>query len=91
MPHIDIQRRHDIGRTAAKRSVEEIAEQLDEEFELHYRWEGEILIFRRSGIHGQKIVNDADVHIQCKLGLLLRPLRGRLEGEIHRFLDEYLT
>jgi putative polyhydroxyalkanoate system protein len=49
------------------------------------------LIFRRSGIHGQMIVNDADVHIQCKLGLLLRPLRGRLEGEIHRFLDEYLT
>ncbi len=91
MSHIDISRSHCLGRQGARRSAEEIAEQLDQEFDLSYRWEGDVLHFQRSGVDGHMEVTDVEVRIRCRLGLLLRPLRGRLENEIERYLDEFLT
>jgi putative polyhydroxyalkanoate system protein len=91
MASIDICRRHGIGRLAARRWVEELVEQLDENYVLEHCWEGDVLHFRRTGIHGRMEVSEAHVHIQCKLGPLLRPLRGRLEGQIEHYLDQLLS
>jgi putative polyhydroxyalkanoate system protein len=88
MSHINIRREHQLDHEHARRSAEQVAQHLNEQFNLDYRWEGDVLHFRRSGVDGSLVVSEGQVAVQAKLGLLLRPLRGRFEEEIHRYLDD---
>lgn len=88
MSHILIHRPHDLGHEEARNSANTVAEHLRDEFNLSYRWEGDSLHFERTGVDGHIDVKPAEVLIEVRLGMLLRPLKGRLEKEIHRYLDE---
>lgn len=88
MSDIRIRRRHTLTARAARQAAEKIARQLDEEFDLAYEWEENVLVFRRSGVSGELVVERKEVHIRIRLGFLLLAIRPRVEAEIHRFFDE---
>ena len=88
MSDIRIRRRHTLTARAARQAAEKIARQLDEEFDLAYEWEENVLVFRRSGVSGGLVVERKEVHIRIRLGFLLLAIRPRVEAEIHRFFDE---
>lgn len=88
MSDILIRRNHSMSPQAARRAAEKIARQLDEEFELDYEWDDNVLVFRRSGVSGELIVEKKEVHIRVRLGFLLFAIKPRIEEEIHRFFDE---
>jgi len=73
---------------AARKAAEKIASQLDEEFDLAYEWDDNVLLFKRSGVSGELVVEKKEVHIRVRLGFLLMAIRPRIEAEIHRFFDE---
>ena len=72
----------------AKAAAEAIAAELAEEFKLAYEWEGNTLSFHRTGISGTMQVDKKNIEIRAKVGLLLLPIRSRIEREIHRYCDE---
>jgi len=88
MSHIHIRRTHQLCHEDARRSAEAVAEQLNEAFQLDYEWDGDTLRFRRSGVEGCVELGDCQVAVEARLGLLLRPLRGRFEQEIERYMDD---
>lgn len=88
MSDILIRRSHTMSQKAARKAAEKIARQLDEEFDLSYEWEDNVLNFTRSGVTGELVVDKKEVHIRVRLGFLLFAIKPRVEAEIHRFFDE---
>ena len=88
MSDIQIRRSHTMSAKAARKAAEKIASQLDEEFDLAYEWDDNVLLFKRSGVSGELVVETKEVHIRVRLGFLLMAIRPRIEAEIHRFFDE---
>lgn len=88
MSEINIQRHHGMTLKKARTAAEHVAAELSEEFSIDYEWDGNTLNFHRSGVSGQIQVEKKQVLINAKLSFLLRPLKSRIEREIHRFCDE---
>lgn len=88
MSEISIQRTHGMSLKKARSATEQIAAELAEEFSIEYGWNGNTLDFHRSGVTGTMVVDKKTIQISAKLSFLLRPLKSRIEREIHRFCDE---
>jgi hypothetical protein len=50
-----------------------------------------VLILSHAGAKGSISVQDSKVEVRVELPLLLRPLRAKVEREIHEQLDKYLS
>lgn len=88
MSSIEIKRAHSRPLAEARAAVERVARHIDERFGVDYRWEGNTLHFARSGVDGHIKVAAKQVLVNVQLGFLLSALRGSVEREIHRFLDD---
>jgi len=87
---IVIRRRHDLGMARAKRLAQKLARRLQDQFGGTYTWTGNTLHFQRTGASGYATVMKDSVQIRVELGLLLRPLRARIDREIRAGLDAHL-
>ncbi len=88
MAHIDISHAHALSADAARRAVEDIAGKLAERFDIRHHWQGQSLLFERPGVNGRITVAAKNVQVQAELGFLLSALKGSIETEIRRYLDE---
>lgn len=88
MPSIDIKRSHDRSLADAKKSIQRVADHLVQKFGVECEWDGNTLNFERSGVDGHIKVAAKSVHVTANLGFLLMALKGPVESEIHRYLDE---
>jgi putative polyhydroxyalkanoate system protein len=91
MDAIVIRRRHGMRRTGARRLADQMAQRLRDQFGGSYAWRGDALHFVRAGARGVVAVTARDVEIRLELGLLLSPLRSRIEREIQSVLAERLA
>jgi putative polyhydroxyalkanoate system protein len=90
MPTIDVRRSHSIGRDGARAAAESIAKKLESKIGVRYAWKGDDLEFDRTGASGRIRVSDDEVLVQIDLGLMLRPMKGKIERRVHEYLDEAL-
>jgi putative polyhydroxyalkanoate system protein len=88
MSHIDIRKRHNKPLKQAKQCVDRVAKHIAEKFDVDYAWEGSTLEFSRSGVDGHINVGSDEIHVRATLGFLLGMLKGPIEDEIQRYLDE---
>ncbi|SFW63413.1 MULTISPECIES: polyhydroxyalkanoic acid system family protein [Luteibacter] len=88
MAKIDIRRPHGTTLENARTVVEKVAARISEKFGTEGQWDGDTMSFARSGVKGAIEVTATDVHVTAELGMLLSPLRGTIEDEIRRKLDE---
>ena len=88
MPSIEIKRQHSRPLPSAKKSVQRVADHIAEKFDVTYGWEGNTLHFQRSGVDGHIKVTAKLIHVTANLGFLLMAIKGPVEREIHRYLDE---
>jgi putative polyhydroxyalkanoate system protein len=91
MPKIDIRRPHQLSRDEARAVVDKVAARMREKFGIEGHWQGDTLSFSRSGASGSIAVADDAIQVKVELGMMLSPLRGMIEQEIHRKLDEHFT
>jgi putative polyhydroxyalkanoate system protein len=89
MPKIDIRRPHTLPPDQARAVVDKVAARMREKFDMQSQWQGDTLRFSRPGVSGAIAVAPQDVHVTAELGLMLSPLKGMVEQEIRRKLDEY--
>lgn len=88
MANIDIQHDHTMTPAHARQAVQDVADKLTERFGVESSWEGDILRFRRSGVDGRIALMPQQLHVTAQLGLLLGAMKGPIEAEIRRVLDE---
>lgn len=90
MATIDITRKHSIGKDKAREAAEGIAKRLESKLDIKYRWAGDDLKFERSGAKGNIHVTDDEVRVAIDLGMMLRPMKGKIEQKVHQYLDDAL-
>lgn len=88
MSSIDIRHTHSMTYPEVRESVQRMAETLAERFGVAWAWNGDSLLFERSGVDGRIDVAPNMLHVTAKLGFLLSAMKGPIEQEIRRVLDE---
>lgn len=88
MPSIDIRHPHTLAPAQARDSVQHIADTLAERFGVQHGWQGDSLMFKRSGVDGRVHLEDGAVRVTAELGFLLGAMKGTIESEIRRVLAE---
>lgn len=89
MADIRVERRHQIGKEAAKAAAVRIAERMQEKAQVKYRVNGDTIEFERTGASGRMTVGDDIVTVEVKLGLLLKPMRGFIEQKMDEYFGRY--
>ena len=88
MSGIDIRHAHSLSKDKARKAVEQVAKKLSERFDVEYGWDGDVLNFARSGVDGRIALEPKQLHVTAKLGFLLSAMKGPIEAEIRRVLNE---
>jgi len=89
MPQIDIRRPHQLSVAEARAVVDKVAARMQEKFGMEGQWQGDSFRFSRSGVNGSISVARDVIHVKAELGMMLSPLKGMVEQEIRRKLDEH--
>ena len=91
MPRIDIRRPHQLPIPEARAVVDKVAARMQEKFGMVGQWQGDTLNFSRSGVTGSIAVGSDAIEVKAELGMMLSPLKGMVEQEIRRKLDEHFA
>jgi len=91
MPTIDIRRPHQLSIAAAHAVVDQVAGRMREKFGMDGQWHGDTLRFSRAGASGTIAIDSDAIRVNVKLGMMLTPLKGMIEQEIRRKLDEHFS
>jgi len=89
MSTIDIHAYHNLSHVDALNAADKLSIDLAEKFGIDYGWEGDVIHFERPGVNGQILVQETELRIQANLGLILMMLKGPIEQEIVRYLEEH--
>ena len=88
MSDIKIRRTHSMPHDKARVAAEKMAKRLQKEFDLEYEWDGDVLVFERSGVNGELTVEKKFVEMEVKLGFLLKMMKPTIERHINENLDQ---
>ena len=88
MSDIKIRRSHTMSHDKARVAAEKMAKRLQKEFHLDYEWDGDTLVFERSGVNGELTLTPKHVEMEVKLGFLLRMMKPTIEKHINENLDQ---
>ncbi|HEX7327399.1 MAG TPA: polyhydroxyalkanoic acid system family protein [Casimicrobiaceae bacterium] len=91
MASISISKRHSLTQRKARDAAERVAQDLEQRFDLAWSWEGDDVVFERTGLSGRMHVGAKEIRLDVKLGLLLSVLKPAFEREIHAQLDSLTT
>jgi putative polyhydroxyalkanoate system protein len=89
MSMIDFRRDHALGIEEAMAAAQRIAGELERDFGMSCRWDGNVLHFERTGVSGELVVEPEHVELHAKLGFLLASFKPRIEAQLHRNFDTY--
>ena len=92
MSRIYIQRDHELDPRTLRKRAEKLARQLQEEFGGSYGGEGNTMHYNYSGgIDARLTLQEDDILVDVKLGVLMLMVKKRLQNEIEGYLDRHLA
>jgi putative polyhydroxyalkanoate system protein len=95
MADLNLHRDHTLGlaraRKVALKWAEDVETKLDMECTIIEGDDEDVLEFKRSGVDGRMIVAATFFDLEARLGFLLKPFLGTIEGEVGKQLDEALA
>ncbi|KAF1006857.1 MAG: hypothetical protein GAK28_02173 [Luteibacter sp.] len=90
MPTIDIHRPHGTTRADALETTQKIATRMSEKLGTKGHWQpGGLYTFTGPGAKGSITVGDSEIHVVVELGMMLTFMKGTIEDEIRRKLEEH--
>ncbi|NBA94087.1 polyhydroxyalkanoic acid system family protein [Pseudomonas sp. R5(2019)] len=91
MTQISVERKHSLGREAARQKAEVLVEKLSKQYDLKAHWNGDTLEVKRSGANGTIQIGEDSIKVELKLGMMLSMMGGTIKSEIERALDKVLV
>ncbi|MCB1858477.1 MAG: polyhydroxyalkanoic acid system family protein [Gammaproteobacteria bacterium] len=91
MSHIHIKQGHALSQETVRERVESIAKDLHRQYKINYAWQGNRLLFKRQGATGHLDLGDGFIEMDIKLGLVLSPLKGKIEQTIRQDIKAQLS
>lgn len=87
MAHVDVRREHALELEDARTKVREIEPRLREKYGITISWTGDRGQVKGRGVSGTVELSGNSVSLSLKLGLLLRPMAGKIQTAVERALD----
>lgn len=91
MADISITQAHKLTHKKAKAAAQKVADQLAEEYDLEMEWEGDVLSFKRSGVHGTLEVRAKDAQLDMTLGFMLRVFSATIEEHVAKNMKKVFS
>ncbi|MEL6544401.1 MAG: polyhydroxyalkanoic acid system family protein [Myxococcota bacterium] len=91
MADIEMSRDHSLGADGATERLKGIEPKLKEKYGVTLAWSGPVADVKGKGVSGKITVEEAKVALQLKLGLMLKPLKGKIQEGIERQVDKALA
>lgn len=91
MPSIDIRKPHQLSMQEAHAVVDQVSARMQEKLGVTGQWQGDTMHFSRPGVSGTIAVQTDVIVVNVQLGLMLSPLKGMVEQEIQRKLDQHFS
>ena len=91
MADISIKRSHAVGRDEARRRVAALEHKLRDKLGVELTWLGHVATFKGRGVSGTLTVENDSVSVDVKLGLLVKPLAGKIRDGVERGLNSALA
>jgi putative polyhydroxyalkanoate system protein len=88
---IDIEREHKLGRDEVRRRLGDMEDKLKERYGVRLAWAGDEADVKGTGVSGKLSVDDGKIAIRLKLGLMVKPLQGKIREAMEKQLDKALT
>ena len=87
MSRIHIKQHHKLSNDETRKRAEAIAKDLKQKYNIDYSWKADRLLFRRTGVTGFVALGEGVVEIEIKLGMLLAPMKSKIEASIRQDLQ----
>ena len=84
MADINITQQHKLSHEKAKAAAQKVADQMAEEYDMSSEWDGDVLIFKRSGVSGTLEVYPTEARLKITLGFLLKVFASKIEEQVHK-------
>jgi len=91
MSEIKIDRQHKLGLAEAKKRVLNLEQKLKANYGVSLEWNGNVANVKGSGVSGTLAVEETKVAVNVKLGLLLRPLAGKIREQLESQVNKALA
>lgn len=91
MADIHLERRHTMGLKKAKAAAQKVAYDLAADYGITSTWDGDVLRFERKGVSGELVVAADRICLDARLGLLLSPMRPRIEAQVDENFSQYFA
>lgn len=88
MATIHLKHHHRLTQEETRDRIDLIARHLKKKYRGAYSWQGNSLIFRRSGASGEVHLRDGYVELRVKLGIIFAPKKGKIEGLIRQLIPQ---
>lgn len=89
MSTVSISHSHTLSHDDALQLADELGSELAEKYSLNTEWDEDTLNFEGAGVHGYIDVTPNSIDIVAKLGFMWLPMRGMIQSEMRRILDEH--
>jgi putative polyhydroxyalkanoate system protein len=86
-----IRRRHNLGLEEARKRADRIAADLQGQFSMRSRWQGDVLQVQGNGVKGQLLVDEHNMELDVQLGFALKLMEGPIRAAIEATIDEELA
>lgn len=91
MATIRIKKEHHLNAITVRKEIQNLAEKLSKDLSADYSWDGDRLIFKRTGAKGHIDIGEREVDIEIKLSMVLTPLKSSVEKTVTSYLDKRLS
>ncbi|MGY2957405.1 putative polyhydroxyalkanoate system protein [Pseudomonas sp. TE6349] len=91
MTQISVERKHTLGRDAARAKAQALVDRLSREYDLKASWDSDRVDVARSGANGSVHIGQDSIRVDLKLGMMMSMMSGTIKGEIERALDKALA
>ena len=91
MSEINIERNHKLGQQEIKRRLAEMETKLKERYGVQVAWRGNEADVKGTGVTGTIALSETHVAVKLKLGLMVRPLAGKIREQMEKQLDQALA
>lgn len=82
MPDIQISQSHRLAHQQAREAAQTVADQMAREYGMSAEWNGDVLVFSRSGVSGMLILSEQLARIEISLGFLLKSFAPAIEEKV---------
>jgi putative polyhydroxyalkanoate system protein len=91
MSTIRIERQYRQSQAELREGLETLGSRFSEKFDVQYKWNGQRVEFKRSGVNGFIEYDDATVRLEMKLGLMFAPFASKVRSHLEEYVDEHIA